>query len=196
MAANPLQFADGGEYEVDEAQLKLIQDGQGNMLAYIWVASILERTTGQVQLYIVRNRSNRQLIPPITERIPPGAFVHSDELSTYSALDKPNHAYYHLTVNHSAGEYSRTENVPGAGALQVHTNGIEGIWSHLRSRIQYRSHLIFLGASLGYGATGVQPPQAKQQPNQQTEAMIKRLLHSHASSHISSIVHPSPRLFF
>ena len=35
LAENPLQFADGGEYEVDDAQLKRIQDGQGNMLAYI-----------------------------------------------------------------------------------------------------------------------------------------------------------------
>ena len=56
------------------------------------MAGVLERTTGQVQLCRVQNRSNRQLIPPITERIPAGAFVYSDELSTYSALDEPNHA--------------------------------------------------------------------------------------------------------
>ena len=78
------------------------------------------------------------LIPPITQHVPAGAFIFSDELTTYFALD-PNYCFYHLTVNHSNGEYSRTGNIPGVGSIQVHTNTIEGAWSVLRSRLRYRT---------------------------------------------------------
>ena len=139
LAANPIQFNDGGIYEVDECQLKHIQDSQGNVLQYVWVAGILERATGQVRMYRVPSRSNQSLIPPITQHVPAGAFIFSDELTTYFALEDPNYCFYHLTVNHSNGEYSRTDNIPGVGNIQVHTNTIEGAWSVLRSRLRYRT---------------------------------------------------------
>ena len=44
-----------------------------------------------------------------------------------------------MLVNHRAGEYSTDENIPGAGTVQVHTNGLEGVWTQLRTRLQYRT---------------------------------------------------------
>ena len=79
LAANPIQLNDGGEYEIDECQLKHIQDAQGNVLQNVWVAGILERATGQVMMYRVPNRNTQSLIPPIVQRVPTGAFIFSDE---------------------------------------------------------------------------------------------------------------------
>jgi len=90
-------------------------------------------------MYRVPNRNTQSLIPPIVQRVPAGAFIFSDELSTYFALEDPNYAFYHLTVNHSRDEYSRIDNIPGVGNVQVHTNTIEGVWSVLRSRLKYRT---------------------------------------------------------
>jgi hypothetical protein len=54
-----------------------------------------------------------------------GTTVVSDDFSGYNVLDKnlPN-GFTHLTVNHSAGQFSE-----GNG---IHTNGIENFWSILK----------------------------------------------------------------
>ncbi len=57
--------------------------------------------------------------------------VYSDEYAGYRGLGKE---YHHLTVNHSSGEYVR--------AYHIHTNSIEGAWSHIKRQIYGIHHWI------------------------------------------------------
>lgn len=60
-----------------------------------------------------------------------GSIVLTDEFSGYQGLGK---SYYHKTVNHSGGEYSR--------AFYFHINSIEGAWSHIKRQIYGIHHWI------------------------------------------------------
>ena len=58
----------------------------------------------------------------ITDNVPVGASVVTDEARAYGSLTKKG--YIHHTVNHSAGEYVRN--------FCIHTNGIESFWALLK----------------------------------------------------------------
>ena len=57
----------------------------------------------------------------IAETTEPGAEVLTDELASYKALE--SQGYDHKTVTHSVKEYVRGE---------IHTNGVESMWSMLK----------------------------------------------------------------
>lgn len=59
------------------------------------------------------------------------SIVLTDEFAGYSGLSE---SYYHQTVNHSEGEYSR--------GFYFHTNSIEGAWSHIKRQIYGIHHWI------------------------------------------------------
>jgi hypothetical protein len=66
--------------------------------------------------------SGKQLIAVLDEVCKAGTTVVSDDFSGYRILDKATkNNYFHLTVNHSVGQYSA-----GKG---IHTNSIESFWS-------------------------------------------------------------------
>ena len=60
-------------------------------------------------------------------RVEPDTTIMSDEFTSYNQLHL---AFNHFTCNHSeGGQYS--VNLAG---LQIHTNKIEGVWSHLKTK--------------------------------------------------------------
>ena len=69
--------------------------------------------------------------------VPEGSIIYSDELKPVNELDK--HAYEHYTVNHSRGEYQRTEHAASGGVVSVHINTLEGVWTIVKSRLRYRA---------------------------------------------------------
>jgi transposase-like protein len=133
--ANPIAFLAGGEYEADECLIEDVNVGN-NIRASVWVQSIAERTTGQIYLTRVPDRSAASLIPTVTARVPPGNFIFTDDWASYQSL--PQHGYVHRTVNHSAGEYQRDEWIQGV-RHSIHNNTCEGVNSLIRRRLAYRS---------------------------------------------------------
>ena len=83
------------------------------------VMGLLDRETGKVRVKHVANRKRGTLQEEVRANVASGAELFTDELSSYTGLDKD---YVHKFVNH-AEEYVRGN---------VHTNGIENFWSLLK----------------------------------------------------------------
>ena len=80
------------------------------------VVGLLDRETGKVRVTHIKNRKRSTLQAHVKEHVASGTELYSDELASYTGLDKE---YVHQFVNH-AEEYVRGN---------VHTNGIENFWS-------------------------------------------------------------------
>jgi transposase-like protein len=83
------------------------------------VMGLLDRETGKVRVKHVANRKRGTLQEEVRANVEAGSEVFTDELASYTGLDKD---YVHDFVNH-AEEYVRGN---------VHTNGIENFWSLLK----------------------------------------------------------------
>ena len=84
---------------------------------------------GEVSILMLDNVQQKIIMPIILATIEPGSTIFTDEYSIYSLL--VSFGFNHKTVNHSAGEYARDEDVDGF--CEVHVNTMEGFWSLLRS---------------------------------------------------------------
>lgn len=85
---------------------------------------IKERTSGMVQMQALHDVSAKNLAAFIRKRTKRAASVHTDEFSSYLWLDSSE--FVHRSVNHS-----KTYVAPN----NVHTNGIENVWSLLKRGI-------------------------------------------------------------
>ena len=74
---------------------------------------------------VVKSTAAINLIPEVMENVAPGTKVSTDEWRPYKHLS--GLGYNHARVNHGAGEYVRGD---------VHTNTLEGFWSHLKRGIR------------------------------------------------------------
>jgi transposase-like protein len=83
------------------------------------VMGLLDRESGEVRVKHVANRRRGTLQEEVRANVEPGSELFTDELASYTGLDKD---YVHDFVNH-AEEYVRGN---------VHTNGIENFWSLLK----------------------------------------------------------------
>ena len=88
------------------------------------VFGMLERD-GDVMTKVVPNVRKKTLQPIIKENVASGSTVHTDELKSYTGLDKAG--YEHETVNHGAGEYAKDG---------CHVNTMEGFWARLKLSIR------------------------------------------------------------
>ncbi|MFI5398647.1 MAG: IS1595 family transposase [Candidatus Binatia bacterium] len=126
--------ADGGEVEADET---LIGGKARNMHAHVrarkitgtggvgkeLVVGLLDRETGKVHVRHVADRKKKTLQAEVKAHVAAGAQLMTDELASYTGLDKE---YVHQFVNH-AESYVRGN---------VHTNGLENFWSLLKRSIK------------------------------------------------------------
>lgn len=85
------------------------------------VVGIKERTSGLVQMQALQNVSAKSLAAFIRRRTKRATSVHTDEFASYTWLDSSE--YVHRSVNHTE-TYVAPNN--------VHTNGIENVWSLLK----------------------------------------------------------------
>ena len=83
------------------------------------VVGIKDRNTKHVSAQVVPNTKGETLLKFVRQSAVPGAEVYTDDSRAYLGLAE----YSHDSVNHSAQEYVRG---------QVHTNGIESLWSMLK----------------------------------------------------------------
>jgi transposase-like protein len=87
------------------------------------VAGLLDRETGKVRVKHVANRDAKTLHAHVKENVEKGAELMTDELVSYTGLDKE---YVHQFVNH-AEEYAKGN---------VHIQGIDNFWALLKRAIK------------------------------------------------------------
>ena len=81
------------------------------------VAAARDRPSNRISAAVVGGTARFILTPFVKNRAGPDTLVVTDELASYAKLP------YHLSVNHSAGQY-----VDG----MAHTNGVESFWALLK----------------------------------------------------------------
>jgi len=88
------------------------------------VFGMLERG-GDIMANVVPNVRKRTLHAIIAENVEQGSTVHTDELGSYTGIDRAG--YRRGTVNHGLGEYVSGDS---------HVNGLEGFWARLKLAIR------------------------------------------------------------
>lgn len=87
------------------------------------VVGIAQRQ-GTVRMEAVTNTTARTVRKIVRDNVRIGTYVLTDEYRSYNRLEQDG--YTHGRIIHSAGEYANGE---------IHTNTIEGVWSHLKRGI-------------------------------------------------------------
>lgn len=80
---------------------------------------------GNLITRVVSDVKRKTLIPLIEEYVEKGSAMSTDEMRTYVILNEKG--YKHESVNHHEREYARGD---------VHTNTIEGFWSHFKNSVR------------------------------------------------------------
>jgi transposase-like protein len=117
--------------EVDETYVGGKHKGskRGRGADKIPAVGVLERNSGRVHIKVAlpnekgKRLSGVQLMDFIQEGCKSTATVITDELKSYSILDKKGSRFFHLKVNHSQGEYCNSKHP------WIHTNGRESVWA-------------------------------------------------------------------
>lgn len=139
LTRDPISFTNGFEFEVDEIFLRHIRRQDGTHGTQ-WIMGMLERVTGKVIYFRIPDRSALSMIPSIIVAIPNGSFVYTDDWASYNSL--VSLPYHHHSVNHSAGEYQRWDQV-GIFWLNVHINTLEGVNGDVRRKFHNKQTITF-----------------------------------------------------
>ena len=127
-ASNPVRFNNNSVVHIDETAI-------GGSRKYCrgrfkknprWLFGIIEKTTHKAFVQFVRKRDHLNLIPIITQRVPPGATINSNGAAVYHVLDQMR--YIHNTVIH---ERFFVDPLTG-----THTNWIEAFWYNLKYKFK------------------------------------------------------------
>ncbi len=127
MEDETIQFE--GISEIDEVYIGGRAKMQNKMSNKTVVVGIVNRDKKEVVAKKVESAKTYDLQPTIYENVKEGSTIITDEWRAYNVL-KWN--YKHHKVNHSQGEYVKKDN---REAYKIHTNTIEGFWSHLKRGI-------------------------------------------------------------
>lgn len=118
-----------GISEIDEVYIGGRGKMENKMSNKTVVVGIVNRDKKEVIAKKVESAKTYYLQPTIYEKVKEDSTIITDEWKAYNVL-KWN--YKHYTVNHSKGEYVKKDN---REAYKIHTNTIEGFWSHLKRGI-------------------------------------------------------------
>lgn len=125
-----------GIIEVDEAFVSKLPRGThptnwgGISTRKAPIFGLIERG-GRVICLEIPNRKRDTIIEIIEKYVEKGSTIYTDGYAGYKILDKIG--YKHNFVEHSTREYVRGD---------VHTNSIEGFWSHFKKSIRNAHHSI------------------------------------------------------
>ena len=122
MFAGPVEvdetYFGGKRRNMSNAKRKELADTGRGAVGKVAVVGVKDRATKQVSAKVVTSTDKDTLQGFVSEHTEPGATVYSDDAVAYESLP-----FNHATVKHSLFEYVRGD---------VHTNGIESLWSMLK----------------------------------------------------------------
>jgi transposase len=117
-----------GHVEMDEAYMggRGHQTGQPNPETSNKTAvfGMVERG-GNILTRVLPAARHSEILPIISQYVAPNTMISTDESKLYHSLGKLG--YRHGTVNHHREEYVRGN---------IHTNTIEGFWSHFKNSVR------------------------------------------------------------
>ena len=111
-------YMGGRRANMSNARRKELADTGRGAVGKTAVVGVKDRATKQVAARVVERTDAATLQGFVVEHTAPGATVYSDDSSAYDSLP-----FDHDTVKHSLSEYVKGD---------VHTNGIESLWSMLK----------------------------------------------------------------
>ncbi|CAE7248400.1 unnamed protein product [Symbiodinium sp. CCMP2592] len=97
------------------------------------------KATGACVLIEIPNRKQATLKREIQRHVAPGSLIFTDRHKSYHFLSRPNSGFVHRAVNHSRGEFSRTERIFGEDVV-VTTNSVEGLFGRLKQYLRQRKY--------------------------------------------------------
>lgn len=130
---DPLLRKLSGIVEADETYIGGQHSGRRGRASEnkIPVVAVKERTSGHVRMQAIESCSTQTLSDFIREHVVPGSEMHTDQFGGYFWLDSSEFA--HKSVNHA-----QTYVAPG----NVHTNGVENVWSLFKRGIMGVFHKV------------------------------------------------------
>lgn len=121
-----------GGREINKHKSKHTEGTQGHSTkTNISIFGMIERG-GNVVAMKVEDTKGATLMPIVSQFVEEGATAYTDAASIYNSLSK--NGYDHLFVNHDKREYVRSND--------IHTNGIEGFWSHFKRVVFSTYHCV------------------------------------------------------
>ncbi len=111
-------YMGGKRKNMSNARRKELADTGRGTAGKTAVVGAKDRDTNQVAAQVVNSTDKETLQGFVQDHTAPGATVYSDEAAVYESL-----TYAHASVKHSRSEYVKGD---------VHTNGIESLWSMLK----------------------------------------------------------------
>ena len=117
-----------GGKEANKHKGKRTKGTQGRSTKTKSVVFGMQERDGDLRANYVPDAKTKTLRPIIAENIAEDAIVMSDEYLAYNGLDS---THVHFSVNHGKGQYA-------IGA--IHTNTIEGFWSHFKRSVNGIHH--------------------------------------------------------
>ena len=127
MLLKPTKRTIGGKRKNKSNTKRKALSGTGGTADKVAVVGIRERD-GKVRAKPVESTDTETLVEFIEDYVIPGTTVYTDAASAYGPLKV---RYHHDSVKHSIHEYVRGD---------VHTNGIESVWSVLKRSIHGTWH--------------------------------------------------------
>lgn len=88
------------------------------------IFGIVQREPKRVRVWLVKDSTNRSIMPHIRSRVRTGSSIYTDGRKGYRRL--PRYGYIHEWVDHEAGEYVRGN---------VHTQTVDGYWGLLKTHL-------------------------------------------------------------
>jgi transposase-like protein len=121
-----------GEVEVDECCFdRKVKYHRGNARALqVWVVGVVERSSNRIRLFPVLNRSADTLEAILLSCVRPGSAVFTDGWRGYGRLNEIG--FNHFSVIHKESFTQSYKHVVSGRVVRVHTNTIEGAWSHAK----------------------------------------------------------------
>ena len=120
-----------GEIEIDESYFgaKRIRGRRGRGSYGKTIVFGLKQRKGKVYTQVIKNCSQKAIIPLINKRISKSAVVYTDGFKTYDGLVNMGYKK-HYRVHHGKNEFAKKR-----GRIRNHINGIENFWGLAKVRL-------------------------------------------------------------
>lgn len=139
--AHPIKFDVDEVIEADELYLHRVYyyDASGEASLAHWVVGMIGRESGKVYLDVVSERDSAALLSVAKQCAPRDAVIISDEWAAYGALDRDYQHKWCKKEKKGSHSYPLTYKWTDKKnrEISVHTNTIEGFWSHFRAMLHW-----------------------------------------------------------